>query len=96
MGFGSSRSDSKFVTSGDILRSFVALVDVLGGGSELSSVNHSSGIDCHSSSGSASPLLSRPLTLVARDDREGGDPGSLSGPPRRVVRVDLVVRVFSR
>ena len=96
MGFGSSKSDTESVSSGDSLLGFAFRVDLLWGGSELSSVSHSSGIDCHSSSGSGLALLSRLLTLVPRSAREGDDAGSLSGLPRRVVRVDLLAIAFSR
>jgi hypothetical protein len=68
-------------------------MDVLEEGSELTSVNRSPGMDSHSSSGSGFSLLSRPLTLVARED---DDPESLTGPPRRVARVGLAVRAVSR
>ena len=95
IGFRSSRLDTESVSSGDSLLSFAFRADLLGG-SELSSVSHSSGTDCHSSSGSGLALLSRLLTLVPRDGREGGDGGSSSSPPRRVVRVDLVAIAFSR
>lgn len=96
MGFGSCRSDIESVSSGDSLLGFAFRTDLLGGGSELSSVSHSSGIDCHSSSGSGLALLNRLLALVPRDCREGDEVGSSSGPPRRDARMDLVAIAFSR